>query len=89
MRLGRLSSPLLVLTIVAQFAATFAVVEGGPVPYLEKWGIYELDPTTGSVELIYTSPMKMTTLRLNGAGDAFAFSMRIDGEDDAFRRYAL
>jgi len=33
--------------------------------------------------LIYTSPRKMTTLRLNGAGDAFVFSMRIDGEDDA------
>ena len=83
MRLRRLSSPLLVLTIIVQFTATLAVVEGGLVPYVEKWGIYELDPVKGSVKLIYTSPRKMTTLRLNGAGDAFVFSMRIDGEDDA------
>jgi len=83
MRLRRLSSPLLVLTIVAQFTAILVVVEGSSVPYIEKWGIYEFDPATGSVELIYTSPCKMTTLRLNGAGDAFIFSMRIDGDDDA------
>jgi Tol biopolymer transport system component len=83
MRLRRLSSPLLALTIIAQFTATLAVVEGSPMPYMEKWGIYELDPATGNVKLIYTSPYKMTTLRLNGAGDAFVFSMRIDEDDDA------
>ena len=83
MRLRRLSSPLLVLTIIVQFTATLAVVEGGLVPYVEKWGIYELDLVKGSVKLIYTSPRKMTTLRLNSAGDAFVFSMRIDEEDDA------
>jgi len=53
------------------------------IPYQEKWGIYELDPQTGSVNLIYTTSQKITTLRLNGAGDTFVFSQRIDGEEYA------
>ena len=52
------------------------------VPYQYRWGIYELDPATEQARLIYTSPRKMTTLRINAAGDTFAFSMRIDGDED-------
>ena len=54
------------------------------IPYQEKWGIYDLEPDTGTVNIIYTSSRKITTLRLNNALDAFVFSQRIDGDDDTF-----
>jgi hypothetical protein len=56
------------------------------VPYQEKWGIYELDPQTGSVNLIYSTSHKITTLRLNDAGNTFVFFKRIDGDEDAKSR---
>jgi TolB protein len=48
------------------------------IPYLERWGIYELDPETLRVTTIFTSPNPITKIRINSAGDTFAFSMSID-----------
>jgi TolB protein len=74
-------SMLLMLSIL--FPAMASAEIEGVVPYQERWGIYELDPQTGSVNLVYTTFQKITTLRLNGAGDAFVFSQRIDGDEFA------
>jgi Tol biopolymer transport system component len=51
------------------------------VPHEERWGIYALDPATEEVELIYDCAEKISFLRLNPAGDRFAFSQRIDGDE--------
>jgi len=51
------------------------------VPYRERWGIYELDPDTGEIELIYSCPDRIAGLRLNGAGDRFVFSRRFGSDE--------
>lgn len=51
------------------------------VPNEERWGIYRLDLETQTVELIYSSPVQISSLRLNGAGDRFVFSQKVGGED--------
>lgn len=51
------------------------------VPHEERWGIYALDLATANVELLFSSPQKLSHLSLNGTGDRFAFSMKIDGHD--------
>ena len=51
------------------------------VPYMERWGIYELDMETQDVTLLYTTPWRITVLRLDGAGERFVFVLRIGGED--------
>jgi TolB protein len=72
---------LLILAILFP-AVAFAEMES-VVPYQERWGIYELDPSTRSVNLVYTTSYMITAVRLNSAGDTFAFSQRIDGDEDA------
>ena len=52
------------------------------VPHQERWGIYSLDLGTQEVELLYTSPQRITTLRLNHAGDRFVFSQPVGGDDN-------
>ena len=47
----------------------------------QRWGIYALDLSSQVVELIYNSPDTITTLRLNHAGDRFAFSQASDEND--------
>ncbi len=77
------------LVILLMLPLTFSVVmpstvaEWSAVPYEERWGIYELDPDSCKVSLIYTCKEKLTTLRLNGDSDLFVFSKRIDGSGDA------
>jgi hypothetical protein len=75
---------LLLLSIL--FPAVASAEIESIVPYQEKWGIYELDPQTGSVNLIYSTSHKITTLRLNDAGDTFVFFKRIDGDEDVKSR---
>jgi Tol biopolymer transport system component len=76
------------LVILLMFSLMFyavmpsVVAEWRAVPYVERWGIYELDPGSGEVSLIYTCREKLSTLRLNSDGDLFVFSKRIDGSDD-------
>ena len=73
----------MLLILAMLFPAVASAEVESVVPYQERWGIYELDPSTRSVSLIYTTSQKITTLRLNNAGDTFAFSQRIDGDEDA------
>ena len=49
------------------------------VPRAERWGIYALDLTTKSVELLYSSASKIAFLNLNKSGDTLAFSRQFDG----------
>lgn len=49
------------------------------VPHQERWGIYQLDIATQNIELIYTSPCKISGLQINNKGDTFVFSQFIDG----------
>jgi TolB protein len=51
------------------------------VPYEHRWGIYSLDLTTQEVDLIFSSPDEMTSLRQNPVEDRFVFSMKVDGGD--------
>jgi len=74
----RASTLLMISLLLHSVSATEPVL----IPYQYRWGIYELDPATDQIRLIYTSPNKITTLRINAAGDTFAFSMRIDGDED-------
>jgi Tol biopolymer transport system component len=54
------------------------------VPHQERWGIYALNLESQAVELIYSSPDEITTLRLNTAGDRFVISQQIGGEGYEF-----
>jgi len=49
------------------------------VPQAESWGIYALDLTTETVELLYSSASKIEFLNLNKAGDTLAFSQQFAG----------
>lgn len=49
------------------------------VPRAENWGIYVLELTTETVELIYSSTAKIGFLDLNKAGDTLAFSQHFAG----------
>jgi TolB protein len=51
------------------------------VPYEHRWGIYSLDLNTQEVDLIFSSPDEMTSLRQNPAEDRFVFSMKVGGGD--------
>ncbi len=68
------------LLVIVTAASTFAL--GGPIPYLERYGIYSLEPETGEVKSICTSQLHITGLRVNSKGDQFVFAQRM-GEDDA------
>jgi Tol biopolymer transport system component len=54
-------------------------VQTSHVPHQERWGIYQLDILTQNIELIYTSPCKISGLQINNTGDTFVFSQFIDG----------
>ncbi|RLF38903.1 MAG: hypothetical protein DRN12_07740 [Thermoplasmata archaeon] len=59
------------------------------VPKDKKWGIYELDLKNNEVKLIYSSPFKISTLRLNNEGDTFVFSQN-NGTDNKYEEiYSL
>jgi len=49
------------------------------MPSDDRWGIYALDLTTQGVQLLYSSPTKLSKLRLNSAGDRFVFSRMVGG----------
>jgi Tol biopolymer transport system component len=49
------------------------------VPKEERWGIYALDLDTFETRLIYSSPDRLTTLRLNSIGDRLVFSKQVGG----------
>ncbi|MFH1861310.1 MAG: hypothetical protein ABH878_00730 [bacterium] len=54
------------------------------MPHIERWGIYSLDLTTDGVALIYSSPQRISGLRLNHAGNEFVFSHLINSSDSTY-----
>ena len=52
------------------------------VPQEERWGIYRMDLDTQEIELIFSSPTKLSFLDLNNAADRFVFSMNVGGESN-------
>ena len=73
----------LILILAILFPAVASAEMESVVPYQERCGIYELDSSTQNVNLVYTTSHMITALRLNSAGDTFAFSQRIDGDADS------
>jgi len=80
----------LVLLAVAMVALLLAGLQDGLSPsgrtvlHEDRWGIYALDPATETVELIYSSSVKIAYLRLNGVGDTFIFSQKVGGDTDEY-----
>jgi len=55
--------------------------QGGlSVPRGDRWGIYRLALHTEAVELLYSSPTRVSYLRLNSAGNRLVFSGTVDGD---------
>jgi Tol biopolymer transport system component len=53
----------------------------GPiVPHEGRWGIYRLHLDTQVVDLVYSSPVEIAGLRLDGSGSRFVFSQKGDAE---------
>ena len=75
MTIGKISAFLL-MTLITQ--GIHASGTGSTIPYLERWGIYELDPDTLRVTPMFTSPNTISKIRINSAGDTFAFTMSVD-----------
>ncbi|MBU7014708.1 MAG: PD40 domain-containing protein [Theionarchaea archaeon] len=75
-RLRVITFILMVLAVAA--ASDLSLVQGDSVgknvPREDRWGIYALDLATEEISLIYSSPMKISGLQLNGKGDTFVFS---------------
>ena len=52
------------------------------VPQDERWGIYQFSIDTQIVDLLYSSPIEIASLRLNNTGDRLVFSQKVDGESN-------
>ncbi len=52
------------------------------VPREKSWGIYGLNISTQQVRLVYSSSVKLSTLRLSHSGKQFVFSQKLDGKSD-------
>ncbi len=72
---GKISAVLLMILIIQGIHASGT---GTTVPYLERWGIYEMDLDTLRVTPMFTSPNTISKIRINSAGNTFAFTMKID-----------
>ena len=90
MRKHTSSRIMVLLTILAPVLATLACgsesASSTPVevPHQERWGIYALHLESESIELIYSSPDQITTVRLDAASDRFVISQQIGGEGVEF-----
>ena len=71
------------IIFIALLTVNFVPVFAEYAPYMEGWGIYELDLDSNEVSLLYSTPKRITVLRLNDAGDRFTFTLRMEGEDDS------
>lgn len=54
-------------------------VASSSVPYLEEWGIYELDLESETVSPVFTSPEEVITVRLDSTGERLAVCMKTGG----------
>ena len=73
---------LVVFTVIGLYGCTREMVQPTAMPMVpkeERWGIYALDLDTLETRLIYSSPDRLTTLRMNGSGDIFVFSKQVGG----------
>ena len=75
----RFSNRFFFILILFPLSSPFLHVSG--VPYLDEWGIYELDLSTKEVQLIYSDPSKLDNIKLNLAGDTFTFALYLSGDD--------
>jgi len=53
------------------------------VPHEDRWGIYCLDIDTQMIDLLYSSPVKISSLRLNNASGRFVFSQKVNGDNSS------
>ncbi|MCK4271115.1 hypothetical protein KAX22_00590 [bacterium] len=88
---GKTILSLLALTLMASIALAAGCSKDNPgsangktVPHEQRWGIYALDPVTEDVELLYSSSRNLSELRLNEAGDRFAFCQKMDGDGSPY-----
>jgi len=51
------------------------------VPYLDEWGIYELDSVDGTVSPVFTSPDEIITIRLDPTGEIIVTSIKTGGTE--------
>jgi Tol biopolymer transport system component len=63
---------------------TISGSDSGPheIPHGQPWGIYRLDLRSQEVDLLFGSSTRISYLRLNHAGDKFAFSQTVGGASD-------
>ncbi len=61
--------------------STLPMSQASCVPYLEEWGIYEFDPSSGEIDLFFSASYKIENIRLSPSGDRFAFAAYFDGDD--------
>jgi Tol biopolymer transport system component len=80
---------LILVTIVISIAGCAHIYSTQPVtktvPHEAIWGIYELDISTLSVKLIYSTPDEIYTsaLGLNNAGNELLFAQKVNSQDDS------
>ena len=72
---------LLALSVMMFASFSTYSVRASHVPYLEEWGIYELDLSSGQVKIIYSWFERIETLRVDEAGERFAFTVRMGGDE--------
>ena len=56
-----------------------ALLASSSVPYLEEWGIYELDLESETVSPVFTSPEEVITVRVDSSGKRMVFCMKTGG----------
>ncbi len=75
-----LASILFVITCALEIQCSIDVRK--TVSHEERWGIYILDLATEKVELIYTSPQRISGLHLDNKGETLVFTQRINGDNE-------
>ncbi len=68
------------LLLLAILTITLTVpVASSSVPYLEEWGIYELDLESETITPVFTSPEEVIKVRLDSSGERMVFCMKTGG----------
>jgi len=70
----------LLLSLACSTKIAIPIPKPGTVPHSSRWGIYELDPVSQVVDLIYGSDIKIEYLDLNKQGTRFVFAQFYNGE---------
>ena len=75
-----LTVALLLLTSACNPKVVIPVPKPSTVPHSTRWGIYELDPASQAVDIVYGSDSKIEYLDLNKQGNRFVFAQFYNGE---------